>query len=276
MLRKLLICGLAAGACGGLVAAGFVSIAGEPAIDRAIVYEDAHHHGTAMMPGMRHEAAMPAPVSRNLQKSAGLLAAALVYGLALGGVFALAFAVAYGRVARASPRATARGLAAAAFIVVYLVPFLKYPASPPGATDAATIVRRTLLYGTMVAISVLAAVAAARLWPALVRRWGAHTANIGAGVAFLLIVVAAGLALPSVDEVPRDFPATVLWRFREASIGMQAVLWLTIGLVFGSVAQRVMAGRPIIPRRTARRAVSTGQLAADRRKRIDGESAVQR
>jgi hypothetical protein len=247
MLRTLLICGLVAGLCGGLLATGFASLAGERAVDGAIAYEDGkdraatHDHGAA---------AEPAPVSRALQKSAGLLTAALVYGLALGGIFALVFAVAYGRVARAGPRATAHGLAAAAFVVVYLVPFVKYPASPPGATDPATIGRRTALYATMIAISVLAAVAAARLRPVLATRWrDGHAATLGAAAAFLVVVVAAGLALPSVHEIPRDFPATTLWRFREASVGMQGVLWATIGLVFGPAAQRVMHGRPVLPRR---------------------------
>src|SRR5919198_1778660 len=115
MLRTLLICGLVAGLCGGLLSAGLVSLGGEPAIDRAIAYEDGKH-----VPAHHEEAAEPAPVSRGLQKSAGLLTASLVYGLAVGGVFALAFAVAYGRVVRAGPRATAYGLAAAAFVVVYL------------------------------------------------------------------------------------------------------------------------------------------------------------
>jgi hypothetical protein len=78
---------------------------------------------------------------------------------------------------------------------------------------------------------------------------------LGAGLAFVAIVVAAGWALPSVHEVPRDFPATTLWRFREASLGMQAVLWSAIGLVFGPAAQRVMGGKPLIPRRLARHAV---------------------
>ena len=252
MLRKLLICGLVAGACGGLLAAGFASLAGEPAIDRAIAYEDAGHH----------EDAAPAPVSRGLQKSAGLLTAALVYGLALGGMFALAFAFAYGRVARAGPRATAYGLAAAAFVVVYLVPFAKYPASPPGAADPDTIGRRTLLYATMIALSVLAAVAAARLRPALARRLGGHGAILGAGLAFLVVVVAAGLALPSIEEVPADFPATALWRFREASVGMQAVLWLGIGVVFAAGAERVMHDRPLWRRR--------GAPAGAGSRRIDG------
>jgi hypothetical protein len=246
MLRKLLICGLVAGLCGGLAAAGFVSVAGEAAVDQAIAYEDAKDAPAAAMADGHEDAAAPAPVSRTLQKTAGLLTGTLVYGLALGGVFALVFAVAYGRVAPAGPRVTAYGLAGAAFIVVYLVPFLKYPASPPGASDPSTIGRRTALYATMIAISVLAAVAASRLRPALARRFDGHAAGLGAGLAFAAIVVAAGLVLPSVHEVPKDFPATSLWRFREASLGMQAVLWLTIGLVFAPAAQRAMTGQPIL------------------------------
>ena len=259
MLRTLLIWGLLAGLCGGLLATGFASLAGERAVDRAIAYEDAKDEG--VMPAGHHDAAAPAPVSRGVQKSAGLLTASVVYGLALGGLFALAFAFAYGRVARAGPRDTAYGLAAAAFVVVYLVPFFKYPASPPGATDPDTIVKRTVLYATMVAISVLAAIAASRLRPALVQRLGAHAANLGAGLAFSVVVLVAGLALPSVHEIPRDFPATALWTFREASIAMQAVLWLSIGLVFGPLAQRAMSGQPVVPRRSARRERADAQGA---------------
>jgi hypothetical protein len=216
MLRNLLICGLVAGVCAGTLAAGFATVTGEPAIDHAIAYEGAH----------------AGPVSREVQKSAGLLTATVVYGLSLGGLFAIAFAVAYGRVGRATPRATAYGLAAAAFVVVFLVPFLKYPASPPGATDPETIGTRTLAYATMVAISLLAATAALR-----VRR---SRGNLAAAVLFVVVVGAAGLALPAFHEVPGDFSARTLWSFRAASIGTQAVIWLTIGLMFGPLAQRTM------------------------------------
>jgi predicted cobalt transporter CbtA len=246
MLRKLLVCGLVAGVCGGLLMAGFVSLAGEPAVDQAIAYESRSH---AQSHSHEH-GGDPVVVSRDLQKSAGLLTAALVYGLALGGLFALVFAFAYGRAGRAGPRATAYWLAAGAFVVVYLVPFVKYPANPPAVGDPETIGRRTALYVTMVAISVLAAVAAARLRPVLERRAGAHGATLVALLAYAVVVVAAGLALPGIHEVPSDFPATTLWRFREASVGMQAVMWATIGLAFGYAAERVMTGRPLLARRT--------------------------
>ena len=231
MLRNLLLCGLVAGALAGVVGTGFASVAGEPAIDRAIAYEDAR---AARSVGVDPA---PMPVSRSLQKSAGLLTALTVDGVALGGVFALVFAFGYGRIGRASPRITAYWLAAAAFVVLFLVPFVKYPANPPSVGEPATIDRRTALYLTMLAISVLAAIAAARLRS----RLGGLSL-----LAYLVVVVAAGLALPGIHEVPAGFPATTLWRFREASIGLSAVMWATLGTLFGYAAQRVMTGQPIL------------------------------
>jgi hypothetical protein len=62
-------------------------------------------------------------------------------------------------------------------------------------------------------------------------------------------VIVAGLALPTINEVPATFPAVPLFKFREASIGMQMIIWTTIGLVFAATSQRVMAGQPIFGRR---------------------------
>ena len=246
MLRRLVICGLVAGLCAGLGAFAFGTIAGEGAVDDAIAYEDAHAAAA--------EHAHAPLVSRGVQSGPGLLGAALILGLSMGGLFALAFAAVYGRIGRAGPRPTALWLALAGFVVVFLVPFLKYPACPPGVGDPDTIGERTLVYLTMVAISVLAAVAGARLYASLASRTGARAGRApAAGIGlYLLVVLAAGLAMPVVDEVPADFPATTLWSFRVASLGMQAVIWALLGTVFAATATRVMAGRPMFEWRRPR------------------------
>jgi predicted cobalt transporter CbtA len=228
VLRRLLIFGLVAGLVGGVLAFGFMTVAGEPSVDEAIAYEEAH-----AAPGDDGGG----PVSRDTQKGFGLLTASTVYGLALGGIFALVFAYVYGRVGRASPARTALWLAAAAFVVVYLVPFVKYPPNPPAVGHSDTIDERTALYLVMIWISVLAAVAAV-----LLRR---SIGTFFAGLSYLVVVVAAGLALPTYDEIPATFPATTLYEFRAASVGTQLVMWAGIGLVFAAVAQREMTGRPI-------------------------------
>jgi uncharacterized membrane protein YidH (DUF202 family) len=250
MIRTLLIWGLLAGLCGGLLATGFSEVAGEPAVNQAIAFESS----SAAAAGEPHEHAI---VSRGAQRTVGLLTAAVVYGVSVGGLFALAFVFAYGRIGRASPARTALWLAAGAFVVVFLVPFLKYPANPPSVGDPDTIGRRTELYLAMIVCSLLAAVAALRVRAWLATRRDPATATIVAGLSYLAVVVAAALILPGVHEVPKSFPATTLWRFREASIGMQAVLWATIGVVFSVAAQRVMVDAP-----ARRRAAATGLVAS--------------
>jgi hypothetical protein len=233
VLRTLLICGLLAGLCGGLVATGFAKVAGEPPLDRAIAWESANARTSG-------EAPHPELVSRAVQGSIGLLAGACVYGASLGGLFALVFAGAYGRVSRAGPALTAIALGAGAFLVLYLVPFLKYPPNPPSVGDPATIGDRTALYFGMVAISVLAAIAALRLRLQLLDRARGEVATLAALGAYLVVVVAAGLAMPAVSEVPPAFPATTLWDFRLASAGVQLVMWATIAVVFAVAAERVI------------------------------------
>lgn len=252
MIRSLLICGLLAGVCGGLLATGFAEIVGEPPLEQAIAFEDAQaeaeHGAQGVAAGHSHGDGEAPVVSRDTQRFIGLPLAAMVYGLAIGGLFALAFAFAYGRVGDASPARTALWMAAAGFFVFFLVPFLKYPANPPATGDPETVGERTLLFLTMLATSLLAAVAAARVRTSLVKRYAPGTATAVAVGAFLAIVTIAGIALPTIDEIPAGFPANELWKFRIASVGTQAVLWTTMGLVLAVTAPRVLAGKPILQR----------------------------
>lgn len=246
MLRTLLIWGLIAGLCGGVLAAATGVILGEPALDRAIAWEESR----AVAIGEPHE---PALVSRGVQASVGLLVGAAIYGVALGGIFALVFAGVYGRLSGAGPARTALGLGVAAFVVVYLVPFLKYPANPPGTTDPGTIGERSALFAGMIAVSLLAAVAASRLRPNLQGRFGSDVATVGAIGAYVAVVIVGGAIMPSVDELPVAFPAGTLWEFRVASVAVQFVMWTTITLVFAAAAERQIAGTA-----SARRASPVG------------------
>ncbi len=218
----------------------FARVFAEPQVDLAIAYEAAHEQAEmASMPGMAH-APEPELVSRGVQKGLGLLTAVTLYGAAVGGIFALVFAYAYGRLARLSPRALALVLAGVAFLVIGLVPALKYPATPPAVGQHETVALRTQAFFLMIGLSVLAAVLALRLGRRLVARLGTLNAGLVAVAAYIVVIAVAQLFLPPINEVPKDFPATVLWDFRVASLGMQAFLWATIGLGFGALAKRVI------------------------------------
>ena len=231
MMRMLLVRGMLSGLAAGLLALVFAYIVGEPLVVSAIDFESAAQAATGKTPE-------PETVSRAVQSTIGLATAVVVYAVAFGGLFSLAFAVAYGRIGRLSARATAAVLALGGYLVVFVVPFLKYPANPPAVGNADTINQRSTLYLAMVVASVLLAIAAIYLGRRLTSRLGAWNAALVATAVFVVAVAVVQFLLPTIDEVPDTFPATVLWEFRVAALGTQLVMWATIGLLFGALVAR--------------------------------------
>jgi predicted cobalt transporter CbtA len=72
----------------------------------------------------------------------------------------------------------------------------------------------------------------------LCRRLGAWNGSLLAVLLFVFLTVALSSFLPAIDEVPQGFPATLLWKFRIASWEIQAVLWSTLGILFGWLTDR--------------------------------------
>ena len=237
MVRTLLIWGMLVGIVAGLLAFGFARIFGESQVDRAIAFED-------QMDRAKGEAPMPELVSRRVQSGLGLLTGVVVYGTALGGLFALAFAFAYQRMGRASVRVTAVLLAGAGFLSLVLVPQLKYPPNPPSVGQPETIGFRTELFFFMILVSIAALALAILIARYLAPRYGNWNAGFLSAAAFIGMIAIAQLLLPDINEVPDQFPAVVLWRFRIVSLGIQVILWSTLGLLFGVVAERAIGQCP--------------------------------
>ncbi|UFH51695.1 CbtA family protein [Pseudomonas sp. KNUC1026] len=227
-----------AGLLAGLLAFAFAKVFGEPQVERAIAFEASagheHSHGDA---GAEEEEEV---FSRDVQAGAGLFTGVMVYSLSMGGLFALVFAYAMGRL-RAfglGPRGLALLLAVLAFVAVYLVPGLKYPANPPAVGDPDTIGARTRLFFLMILVSVAAMVLAVNTARAFFPRWGGWNASLAAVALYGVVVMVAAALFPSVNEVPEHFSANLLWQFRSVAMGIQVLLWGTTALVFGWLMQR--------------------------------------
>jgi hypothetical protein len=257
VVATLLLRGMLSGIVAGLFCFGFLKIVGEPQVNHATAFETqldevkARAAAQALiakgLPAPRQEPE-PELVSRRVQAGIGLFTGAMVYNVAFGGLFALAFGLAYGRMGDFGPRTTAALLAALGLVAVYVVPNLKYPANPPAIGDHATIGMRTALYFSMIAISLAAMIAAGMLRLRLLARHGPWNAFLIAAGAYVIVVIVVGLSFPPVNEVPTEFPAVVLWQFRMASAGAQLIMWTTIGLLFGALAERVLAWPPGVAR----------------------------
>ncbi|MFB9687865.1 CbtA family protein [Amycolatopsis plumensis] len=249
MMKTLLVRGMLAGLIAGVLAFGFAYAFGEPSVNAAIGLEsgDGHAHSHS------HDASAPAPaaeeeelVPRDIQSTLGLLTGVLVYGVAIGGLLSLAFAFAQGRLGALRPRVTALLLTAGAFAVVFLVPFLKYPANPPAVGQPGTIGSRTELYFGFVAVSLLVGIFATVFGRKLADRVGAWNGFLLAAAGYLVVIGVVAWLMPSVDEVPATFPASTLWSFRTASVGTQVTLWLALGLAFGAFAEKALNRRATV------------------------------
>jgi predicted cobalt transporter CbtA len=211
MMVNLLVRGMLVGAISGVLVLLFAEIFGEPQVVRAIAFEEQsaaaeHEHGMTepnkAEPAGGHGHDEEELVSRGVQSTLGLGTAVILYGAAIGGLFALAFAAAHGRLGSLGPQATSALLAALGFIAVYLIPALKYPPNPPAVGDPDTIGLRSGLYLLMVVCSLVALAVAARLRPRFVASHGAWNGTVLAVAVYLVLVVLAQLVLPAINEVP--------------------------------------------------------------------------
>jgi predicted cobalt transporter CbtA len=229
--RRIIARGLLAGVLAGVLAFVFARVFVEPAIGKAIDFEDAHmdrmhEHGAELF-------------TRGVQANIGMGFGVLAFAVAMGALFAVVFAVAYGRVGAVDPRALSVLLAAGAFVSVYVVPFLKYPPNPPAVGREETIGERTGWYLVLLLASVVLAAAAVWLGRRLAGRLGAWGATLAGVAAYFVAIALVMLVLPTVAETPEHFPADVLYDFRLSALGTQLVLWATIGLVFAALASRL-------------------------------------
>ncbi|MEF0943905.1 CbtA family protein [Rhizobium sp. BR 362] len=231
MVGRLLLRGMLVGVLAGILIFAFARTFGEPLVDRAIAFEEQAAQAAGEMPE-------PEIVSRATQAGLGLFTGSIIYATAVGGLFALVFAYVYGRVSTFGARGTAALLALAAFIAISVVPDIKYPANPPAVGNPDTIGARTELFFIMIVASVIGMIVAVGFGRRLAARYGSWNGAILAGIGYILFVALIQYLLPSINEVPEQFSAVVLWRFRIAALGMHAILWTTLGLAFGAWAER--------------------------------------
>jgi hypothetical protein len=252
--RAFLIRGLIAGLIAGIATFVVAYSVGEPQVETAVALEEAgaaaeapaaegtHDHGEAAE-GHTHahgEEGQGTEVSRDNQETWGLLTGTLAVGVALGGIVALVAAGTLGRVGRLVPSQSTALVALLGFVSFALVPFLKYPATPPSVGSGETIGDRTALYFGFVLVSVVAAVLVTYGALKLRDRIGTYGSTVAGVAVYLLIVVVAGQLFSTVNEVG-DFPADTLWYFRRGSLFTLATMWAVIGVVLTGLVSRLYA-----------------------------------
>jgi predicted cobalt transporter CbtA len=159
----------------------------------------------------------------------GQIAAGTILGTSIGALFGLVFAYSRSSIAASGNVKKALILAGVMWLVLFIVPALKYPANPPAVGNPDTIYYRQSLYIAYLAISGLTALGAALLYRKLGNRQvrKALIPAIYAG-----IIIAAYLTMPANPDAITA-PMDLVAGFRIASGFTMSIFWLLLGVILG-------------------------------------------
>ena len=218
-----LVSGAIAGVILGLINQAIV----EPFIDKAISIETQRHIA-------RGETVDIAQQSQyRIWQKGGEVVAAATYGISLSALFGIVFV--YSRrslLPGFSNKKKALFLAAIMFIVIFLIPALKYPANPPAVGNPATIYYREMLYVGFIAVSGFSALALALSYRRLQTYFSQKPAWLIVPLIYAIIMISAYIAFPpNPDKV--TIPSNLITSFRIASVSTVGIFWVVLGMIVG-------------------------------------------
>jgi len=165
------------------------------------------------------------------QKGGQVLAGAIL-GTSIGALFGIVFALSRKILPGDHHVKKALVLSGIMWLTIYLIPFLKYPANPPTVGDPDTVVLRSILYLSFIAISGFGAVGFYHLFKSLKKR-----KRIVAFIGYGVFISAAFLLMPdNPDEVTA--PIDLVNGFRAMSVVAVSIFWISIAVILGAFWQK--------------------------------------
>ena len=172
------------------------------------------------------------------QKSGQVFAGGIL-GISIGALFGIVFVLSRNTLPEKTDLKKALVLAGVMWIVIYFIPFLKYPANPPTVGDPETVVLRGVLYLTFIAISGFGAIGFYKLSQKLKTRKFIAAAGY---IAFIGIIF---VAMP--ENPDRITTMDLVDHFRMMSAFTVSLYWLSLGIILGSLWHHYKPHKEIIP-----------------------------
>ena len=224
-----LVSGFVAGVIHGTVNLVIV----EPYLDEAIEIENQNLFATGLAEDTPQFWAEYSSY-RDWQKSGQLLAGGIL-GMSIGALFGIVFAYSRNSLPKGHTLKKTFVLAAIMWLTIFIIPFLKYPANPPTVGDVDTVVLRSILYLSFIAISGFSAVGFFILYKKL--------QNKKKGLVFVgyaVFITTVFFIMPvNPDEVKA--PMDLVNSFRIMSVIAVTTFWIAEAIIFGMLWQKYKA-----------------------------------
>ncbi len=218
---------LVSGAIAGLVHGGVNMAIVEPYLDEAIGIENQNLFASGDEDDTL-EFWVEYNAYRYWQKG-GQVLAGVILGTSIGALFGIVYGYSRNVLPGSNDVKKALVLAGIMWLVIFFIPFLKYPANPPTVGDSDTVELRATLYLTFIAISGFSAVG----FYQLSKKFQGRKKLISA-IAYGIFITAVGLAMPeNPDEM--TVPVNLVNEFRVMSVLGVSSFWIIIPLILGSL-----------------------------------------
>lgn len=160
------------------------------------------------------------------QKS-GQILAGVILGTSVGSLFGIVFALSKNSLPGNHVVKKSVVLAGIMWFTLYFIPFLKYPANPPTVGDSETIVLRSILYLSFIAISGIGVLGFYKLSKRFQNN-KKFVALIGYGVFISVMFV---MMPENPDEI--SAPMNLVNEFRIMSLLGISSFWISVGVILG-------------------------------------------
>jgi predicted cobalt transporter CbtA len=215
---------LLAGAIAGTILGIINQVAVEPYIEQAIELE---MQNTAQSGQVINPAEFAA--YRFWQKG-GEIVAGTILGLSIGSLYGIVFAYTRGWISGNNNKKKALIVASIMWLVLFLMPALKYPPNPPAVGNPETIYDRQSLYVAFLAISGFSALGLAFLYRKIA---SSNTKKAIIPSAYAAIMAGAYLAMPANPD-PINAPIDLVIGFRITSGITISMFWALLGVIFAA------------------------------------------
>jgi predicted cobalt transporter CbtA len=214
---------LLAGAIAGTVLAIINQVLVQPFIEQAIALENERAAA---------EGEMINPIefdNYRIWQRIGQIVAGTILGTSIGALFGLVFAYSRNSIPASSNMKKALIVAGVMWLVLFMVPALKYPANPPAVGNPDTLYYRQSLYIAYLAITGLTALGAAFLYRKLGNK---QVKKVLIPAIYAGIIIAAYFIMPANPDAITA-PMDLVVGFRTASGFTMSIFWLLLGVLLG-------------------------------------------
>ncbi len=220
---------LVSGFTAGIIHGAVNLVIVEPYLDQAISIENQNLFATGLAEDTPQFWAEYSSY-RDWQKSGQILAGGIL-GMSIGALFGIVFAYSRNALPKGHTIKKTFVLAAIMWFTIFLIPFLKYPANPPTVGEAETVVLRSILYLTFIAISGFSTVGFFMLYKKLENK--KYIAFVGYTV---FITTVFFIMPPSPDEITA--PMDLVNNFRTMSVIAVSTFWIADAIILGLLWQK--------------------------------------